>query len=392
MQNSKKLKYWVILLILCVLFIGASLAGCQTPANTITPTSFTNSAPTVTPPVEVGEATIESATMEPTISLLPTPAFITPTPTDDASQLTSMHVDVAWWSEDGRTLYFSTRNPDLQIWSIDLATSAVRPTTDTLDPYQQAISLTAALIPNEVSEYDISVSPTGKQIIFPRPITPPEPAEEFCDGESCIPIPANEIWVIDVESRESTQLQMEDELITMDVSFRWSDDESRVVFGADPFWVTGSDTPTVWVADILSEIAYPVRTRDDHVFPGAISPTGDFITYGERSSEDSCTMYLWTVASQDERLLPDMPCSLHFWLSDNQTIVFARQIGLTSLFFAYDTATFERRVIASSTILPTLTFRYFLAPDDCSVAVIPVAAWDPSGIWLIRFDLSTDRQ
>ena len=398
MQDSEKTGFRRIHLAFCMLFLGISLAGCQSAmVGTSTLSPFTEElTPISTSPLEAGEPTVESTTMVPTTLASPTPILDMPIPTsDDAYQLTSMRAGKPWWSEDGRTLYFSTIGPDSQSWSIDLATNAIRPAPDILSSYHRAISLTASLAPAEVSRYYISVSPSRERIIFPRQVAPTEPAEEFCDGEICTPIPANEIWMIDVESKRLTQLRMESELTTMEVSFLWSDDESRVVIGVDPFWATGSNTPTVWIADLSSEHVYPMGARDDRISRGPISPNGDFVVYELEKSEPgpgSCDVYLWSVDSQEERLLPGLPCTLHFWLSDNQTIVFTRKVGRRILFFAYDVTTFERRVIASSATLPSMYCWYVLAPDERSVAAVPYAAWNPSGIWLVRFDLSVNNQ
>jgi hypothetical protein len=380
------------------LLIGISLTGCQSDAmDKTTPSPFTEElTPTLSMPLKTDEVTIE-----PTKMLLTTPveSSVTPllgtsTPTsDDAYQLTSMNAGEPWWSKDSRTLYFSTIGPDSQVWSIDLTTNAVHPAPDVLSPYRRAISLTASLIPAEVFEYNISVSPSGERIIFPRPIAPTEPAEEFCDGESCISIPANEIWVVDVENRSLTQLQMEGELTTIEVDFLWSGDESRVVIGVNPFWTTGSDTPTVWIADLSSGRVYPMGYRDERVFRRSISPNGDFVIYGVEKSgagADSCEGHLWIVDSGEESFLPGLPCTPHFWLSDNRTVVFTNEIGRRVYFFAYDVMTSEQQAIASSATLPTMHCWYVLAPDERSVAAVPIAAWEPSGIWLVQFDSFTD--
>lgn len=396
MRDPEKSGFRRMHLVLCTLFLGILLVGCQSAVvDTSTPNPFTEEL-TPTLSSEADKATLESATMVPTTPASPTPILDIPTPTsDDAYQLTSMRAGEPWWSEDGRTLYFSTIDPDSQSWSIDLATNAIRPAPDIPSSYRRAISLTASLIPAEVSRYHVSVSPSGGRIIFPRQVAPTGPAEEFCDGEACTPIPANEIWVIDVESKRLTQLWMEGELTTMEVNFLWSDDESRVVIGVDPFWATGSDTPTVWIADLSSERVYPMGARDERISRGPISPNGDFVVYELARPElgtNSCDVYLWIVDSQEKRLLPGLPCTLHFWLSDNQTIVFTREVGRRILFFAYDVTTFERRVIASSATLPTMYCWYVLAPNERSVAAVPYAAWEPSGIWLVRFDLSANNQ
>lgn len=384
-----------------MLFLGISLAGCQrTVVNTSTPTPFAEElTPTFTLPPEADEATLESPTTVSTTPVKPSPTPVPDTPTpipDDAYQLTSMRAGKPRWSEDGQTLYFSTIGPDSQRWSIDLATNAVQPAPDIPSPYHRAISRTASLIPEQVSQYHISVSPSGKRIIFPRRVASTGPTEEFCDADYCAPIPANDIWVIDVESKQLTQLRMEGELTTMEVSFLWSEDESRVVIGVDPFWATGSKTPTVWIADLSSELVYPMGARDERIFRKSISPNGDFVTYGLEESvqcSDSCKVHLWNVDSQEEQLLPGLPCcTLHFWLSDNRTIVFTKKMGRRTLFFAYDMTTFEQRTIARSATLPTTGCWYVLAPDERSVAAVPIAAWEPSGIWLIRFDLATDNQ
>jgi len=398
MQNPAKSKFCRMHLALCILFLGISLVGCQsTVGGANTPTSSIKEL-TPTPSMEADETPLKSTTIVPSTPATPspTPEPDTPIPIpDDAYQLTSMRAGKPWWSEDGRKLYFSTIGPDSQRWSIDLATHAVQPAPDVLSAYRRVISITASLIPEEVSQYHISVSPSGERVIFPRQVAPTEPAEEFCDGEDCVPIPANDIWVIDVESQQLTQFQMEGKLITMEVSFLWSKDESRVVIGVDPFWATGSDTPTIWIADLSSEIVYPMGAKDEHIFHKSISPSGDFVAYGLSeldSVPNSCSVYLWSVDSQEERLLPDLPCTPHFWLSDNQTIVFTKEVGRRILFYAYDATAFEQRVIASSAALPTLACRYVLAPDERSVAAVPIAAFDPSGIWLVKFNLSDNNQ
>lgn len=429
-RDPEKPRFRRMHLAFCALFLGISLVGCQSAVvDTSTPSPFTEELrPTPTLPLEADEATIGSTTMVPTtpspftgeltpkstlpletreatiepITVVPTtpakpsptPPLDTPTPiSDDAYQLTSMNAGEPWWSEDGRTLYFSTIGPDSERWSIDLATNAIQPAPDILSSYRRAISLTASLIPDEVFQYYISVSPSGGWVIFPRQVAPTEPAEEFCDGEACFPIPANEIWVIDVESKQLTQLRMEGELTAMEINFLWSDNKSRVVIGVSPFWATGSDTPTVWIADLSSERVYPMGARDDRISRGSISPNGDFVTYRLKKSEpgpDSCDMYLWIVDSQEERLLPGLLCTPHFWLSDNRTIVFTREVGRRILFFTYDTTTSERRAVASSATLPSTACWYVLAPDERSVAVVPYAAFDPSGIWLVRFEFPID--
>jgi Tol biopolymer transport system component len=392
MQKLGECRIYEMCLTLCVLFV--SLVGCQdVVVDTSTSSPFAEVvAPTFTPLPKTSAATAELATIAPLASAEPsqTPTLDVPTPMlDDARQLTTMRTGKPWWSKDGRMLYFSTIGSDSQTWMVDLTTNVIQPGSDSQFSFQEAVSLTVSLSPGQVFQDEIRISPSGDKIVFSYNVASMGPSEEMCDGEACKSIPAKGIGLIDLKDRQLTLLQMEGELIAMEISLRWSDDESRVVIGAPPSWTTGSDVPTVWIADLVAGRVYPIGTRDDRIYPLSISPNGDLLTYQleEPGPNPACDMYLWTIDSQEDRFLPNLPCTAHFWLSNNRTVVFDEQVGDRIVFWAYDITTFERREIASSTELPRTHSWYALAPDERSVAVVLYSNDDSSGIWLVSFDL-----
>lgn len=403
MSDSREQRLCEVYLAVCVLLLGALLVGCRkmvTDTNTQS-CSTEASAPTTTQAPELSEATVQSTGVMPVTptELLPTSTSGVPSPIPDAAhQLTSVSTGEPWWSEDGHMLYFSTIGPDAKTWSFDLATNTLQPSPGVQSPYRRAMSLVDSYIPTEVPQYSVSVSPSGSRVIFARPITPTASSEEICDGESCWPIPSNEIWSIDVESKQLTHLQVEGELTTEEVSFLWGSDESRVVIRVSPFWMTGSATPTIWIADLSSDRVYSMGVRDDRVLALSISPSSDLVIYRVRESglDAECDAYLWSVNTQEEGLLPGLPCTEHFWLSDNQTVVFIERATHRVVFWAYDVTTSEQREIASSGTLPYRSYETYwhaVAPDERSVALVPFDYdYTSLGIWLVELDLSDDDQ
>ena len=403
MSDPREQRLCEAYLAVCLLLLGALLVGCRKMmTDTNTPSCSTEtSTPTTTQAPEASEAIVQSTLAIPTTltELLPIPVSGVPSPTPDAvRQLTSMRAGEPWWSEDGRTLYFPTMGPDAQNWSFDLATNTQQPRPDVQGPYRRAMSLVDSFIPTKVPLYSVSVSPSGSRVIFARPVTPTASSEEICDGEACWLLPSNEIWLIDVESERLTRLQVEGELTAEEVSYLWSGNENRVVVRVPPSWMTGSDTPTVWIADLPSERVYPMGNRDDRVLALSISPNGDLVIYQIKESglDAECDTYLWSVNTQEEKLLPGLPCTKHFWLSDNRTVVFIERAAHRIVFWAYDVTTAEQREIASSKTLPYRSYETYwhaVAPDERSVALVPFDYDHTSlGIWLVELDLSDDDQ
>ena len=138
--------------------------------------------------------------------------------------------------------------------------------------------------------------------------------------------------------------------------------------------------------------------RDDRVLALSISPNGDLVIYRMKESglDAECSAYLWIVDSQEKKLLAGLPCTKHFWLSDNRTVVFVERAIHRIVFWAYDVTTFEQREIASSRTLPYRSYETYwhaVAPDERSVAIVPFDNDHTSlGVWLVGLDLSDDGQ
>ena len=387
-QASESIKTYAKYVLTCVFLCTCLLAACQgTPENVIP--SSSSAAPilptaTLYREVDAGisDSTVELAGTPP--AYLPTVGVTTPTVMpDSAYRLTSMSVSSGpWWSSDSSTLFFVDGEPEFQTWQIDMTTYALETVVSMQSPYERDLSLRTTLVPSDISPSAASVSPLGNKIIFYREVPASGPPKKACDGEACWTIPANEIWLIDVGSKQLTQLEVEGELVVSGVDFIWSANERR--FLVVTIWgVMG--TPSIWLGDLATERVSPVAIGDEWSRCLSISPDSKLILY-QLPTPDFDSMYLWNIDTEEEKFLPDFPCTSYFWLSDSRRVIYHKKEEGPSTFWLYDVMTHKKHRIASSATLPGGIVSYVLAPDECSVAV---ETWsrESSGLWIVEFDL-----
>jgi hypothetical protein len=393
-QASESIKVYARYILTCAFLCMCLLGACQGTQENVTRSSpsATATLPTAAPYQEADTGILDSSVelAGTTPAYAPTVGMATPTVMpNSAYRLTSMSVSgTPWWSVDSNTLFFSDDEQKSQTWRIDLRTHDIEPAPQVQSPYAKDFALLTTLVPSDVSPYAASVSPMDNKIIFYHEVSASDPPQKACDGEACWTIPANEIWLIDVNSEQLTQLEIEMELVASSLSFIWSADERRFLVAAS--WGVGpgpSGTLSFWIGDLATERVSPVAIGDEWSRCLSISPDSKLILY-QLPTPDFDSMYLWNIDTQEEKFMPNFPCTSYLWLSDSRRVIYHEEEKGASAFWLYNVMTLEKRSIASSTTLPDIQ-SYSLAPDERSIALVP---WShqSSGIWIVEFDLPVD--